>query len=96
MNVCSKTRSLSAKRMPFWSDVLEGGSSMWSNPQAGVLSPLQMVARVFPIQYHLLAALALKMLVAFQGTWLLARVVGRSRAASLRERLVAVRRLEER
>jgi hypothetical protein len=75
--------ALSAGRPPFWSDALEGGSSLWSNPQAGVLSPLQMVARVFPIRHYLLGALALKMLVASQGTWLLARLAGRSRRASL-------------
>jgi len=71
------------RRLPFWSDALEGGSSPWENPQAGALSPLQMAARAFPIQHHLLGALALKLLVAFQGTWLLARLAGRSRAASL-------------
>ena len=75
--------ALSARRLPFWSDALEGGSSPWANPQAGALSPLQMAARAFPIQHHLLGALALKLLVAFQGTWLLARLAGRSRAASL-------------
>jgi Bacterial membrane protein YfhO len=75
--------ALSDRRLPFWSDLLEGGSNLWANPQAGVLSPLQMVARVFPIQHHLLAALALKILVGFGGTWLLARRVGRTRASSL-------------
>jgi hypothetical protein len=75
--------ALSERRLPFWSDRLEGGSSPWANPQAGALSPLQMAARVFPIQHHLLAVLVLKLLVAFQGTWLLARLAGRSRAASL-------------
>ncbi|MEA2691949.1 MAG: hypothetical protein QOJ16_1336 [Acidobacteriota bacterium] len=75
--------ALAARRLPFWSDLLEGGTSPWANPQAGVLSPLQMPARLLPIQHHLLGALALKILVAFQGTWLLARRVGRSRASSL-------------
>ncbi|HEV2856019.1 MAG TPA: YfhO family protein [Thermoanaerobaculia bacterium] len=75
--------ALSDRRLPFWSDALEGGSSPWANPQAGALSPLQMAARALPIQHHLLGTLALKMLVAFQGTWLLARLAGRSRAASL-------------
>jgi hypothetical protein len=75
--------ALAARRLPFWSDLLEGGSSPWANPQAGVLSPLQMPARLLPIQHHLLGALALKILVAFEGTWLLARRVGRSRASSL-------------
>jgi hypothetical protein len=71
------------RRLPFWSDTLEGGSSPWANPQAGVLSPLQMAARFFPIQHMLLMELILKLLVAFQGTWLLARLTGRSRTASL-------------
>jgi hypothetical protein len=75
--------ALADRRLPFWSDTLEGGSSPWANPQAGVLSPLQMAARAFTIQHHLLALLALKLLVAFQGTWLLARFAGRSRASSL-------------
>ena len=75
--------ALADRRLPFWSDVLEGGSSLWANPQAGVLSPLQMAARTVPIQHHLLAELAFKLLVAFQGTWLLARLAGRSRASSL-------------
>lgn len=75
--------ALSDRRLPFWSDALEGGSSPWANPQAGAMSPLQMAARPLPIQHHLLGALVLKMLVAFQGTWLLARLAGRSRASSL-------------
>lgn len=75
--------ALSERRLPFWSDLLEGGSSPWSNPQAAVLSPIAMAARAFPIQHFLLGALALKILVAFDGAWLLARRVGRSRAASL-------------
>ncbi len=75
--------ALADRRLPFWSDTLEGGSSPWSNPQAGALSPLQMAARAVPIQYHLLVSLVLKLLVAFQGTWLLARLAGRSRASSL-------------
>ncbi|HEX2225021.1 MAG TPA: YfhO family protein [Thermoanaerobaculia bacterium] len=75
--------ALSGRRLPFWSDLLEGGSSPWSNPQAAVLSPIAMAARPFPIQHFLLGALALKILVAFDGAWLLARRVGRSRAASL-------------
>jgi hypothetical protein len=75
--------AFAARRLPFWSDTLEGGSSPWANPQAGVLSPLQMAARAFPIQYLPLGELFLKLLVAFEGTWLLARATGRSRAASL-------------
>src|SRR4029079_9116676 len=44
--------ALAAHRLPFWSDLLEGGSSPWANPQAGVLSPLQIPARLLPIQHH--------------------------------------------
>jgi hypothetical protein len=69
-------------RLPLWSDDLEGGSSPWVNPQAGVLSPLAMLARPFPIQHFLLGMLALKMLLAVEGTWLLARAVGASRRAA--------------
>ncbi len=70
-------------RLPLWSDSLGGGSSPWANPQAGAFSPLQMAARGLPLQHHLLGALILKLLVGFQGTWLLARSAGRGRASSL-------------
>jgi Bacterial membrane protein YfhO len=75
--------ALAARRLPFWSDAVDGGCSLWANPQAGAASPLAMLARGLPIQHHLLAALALKLLLAFEGTWLLCRRLGRSRAASL-------------
>lgn len=75
--------ALSAGRLPFWSDILEGGSSPWVNPTTGVLSPVFLPARVLPIQHHLLGALALKLLLAFEGTWLLARLVGVGRLSSL-------------
>lgn len=75
--------ALSDRRLPLWSDSLEGGSSPWVNPQAQVLSPIAMLARAVPIQHHLLAALALKILVAFEGAWLLARAAGVSRLSSL-------------
>ena len=75
--------ALAGGRLPFWSDRLEGGSSPWANPQAGTLSPLQVAARGVPIQHLLLALLLVKLLVAFEGTWLLARAAGRGRAASL-------------
>ncbi|HEY0409193.1 MAG TPA: hypothetical protein VGE42_02900, partial [Candidatus Dormibacteraeota bacterium] len=75
--------ALAQGRLPLWSDSLGGGSSPWSNPQAGALSPLQMAVRPLPFQHHLLGALILKLLVGFQGTWLLARLAGRSRASSL-------------
>lgn len=70
-------------RLPLWSDVLEGGSSPWINPQASPISPIAMLARALPIQDHLLATLALKILLMFEGTWLLARTVGVSRFSSL-------------
>lgn len=75
--------ALSQRRLPLWSDSLGGGSSPWANPQAGVLSPLQMAVRGLPLQHHLLGALILKLMVAFQGTWLLARSAGRGRPSSL-------------
>ncbi|MES1241482.1 MAG: hypothetical protein ABUT39_07670 [Acidobacteriota bacterium] len=75
--------ALSDRRLPLWSDSLEGGSSPWVNPQAQALSPIAMPARAVPIQHHLLAALALKILVAFEGAWLLARSAGVSRLSSL-------------
>lgn len=72
-----------AGRLPLWSDTLDGGSSPWVNPQAGALSPLAMLARPLPIQDFLLAMLAFKVLVAFEGAWVLARRLGASRFASL-------------
>lgn len=75
--------ALRAGHLPLWSDGLEGGSSPWLNPQAQPLSPIAMLTRAIPIQHHLLAALALKILVAFQGTWLLGRLAGLSRRSSL-------------
>jgi hypothetical protein len=75
--------SFAGGHLPLWSDALEGGSSPWVNPQAQPLSPVAMATRVLEIQHHLLAALALKILVAFLGTWLLARVAGVSRFSSL-------------
>ena len=72
-----------AGRLPFWSDSLEGGSSPWVNPQAQAMAPIAMLTRALPIQHHLLASMALKILLAFEGAWLLARVAGVSRRASL-------------
>src|SRR6185436_295756 len=55
--------ALRAGHLPFWSDLLEGGSSPWINPQASVLSPLALATRPVPIQYWLLArALAMRRL----------------------------------
>jgi hypothetical protein len=75
--------ALRERRLPLWSDRLDGGSSPWINPSAGVLSPLAMLARPLPIQDFLLGLLALKMLLACEGTWLLARQLGVSRISSL-------------
>jgi hypothetical protein len=74
--------ALRQHRLPLWSDLLDGGSSLWNNPQAGVLSPLAMLARPLAIQHFLLGLLALKMLLAYEGTWLLARQLGISRASA--------------
>lgn len=75
-------RAYEAGRLPLWSDLLDGGSSPWVNPQAAVLSPIANLVRWSPIEHSLLAALAVKMLVAFQGTWLLARRLGARRIAA--------------
>jgi hypothetical protein len=75
--------ALKHRRLPLWSDRLDGGSSPWVNPQAAVLSPIAMLARLGQIQHFLLLCLALKILVACEGTWLLARRLGRSRVAAL-------------
>jgi len=76
-------RAFSEGRLPLWSDQLGGGSSPWSNPQACVLSPLVMLARLGPLEHHFLMALALKILAAFQGAWLLTRLLGGWRNAAL-------------
>ena len=76
-------RALASKHLPLWSDRIDGGSSPWVNPQACVLTPVALLARLVPLEHHLLAALALKMLVALQGAWLLARYLGGGRSASL-------------
>ncbi|HVR30439.1 MAG TPA: hypothetical protein VMS86_13010 [Thermoanaerobaculia bacterium] len=68
--------ALADRRLPLWSDSLEGGSSPWLNPQSGALSPIAFLSRPLPIQHHLTASLALKMTIALEGTWLLARALG--------------------
>ncbi|HSK78117.1 MAG TPA: hypothetical protein VLQ45_16815, partial [Thermoanaerobaculia bacterium] len=75
-------RAYGEGRLPLWSDLLDGGSSPWVNPQAAVLSPIAMLARMFPIEHSLLGALALKVLLAFEGVWLLARRLGAGRWAA--------------
>jgi hypothetical protein len=72
-------RALRSGHLPLWSDRLDGGSSPWVNPQAGVLSPIANLARWSPIEHSLLVALALKILIACQGIWLLARRLGAGR-----------------
>lgn len=76
-------RALRSGRLPLWSDRLDGGSSPWVNPQAGPLSPVYLLARLAPIRHHLMAAVALKILIAFQGAWLLARLLGARRPFAL-------------
>jgi hypothetical protein len=74
--------ALGAGHLPLWSERIDGGSSPWANPQASVLAPTSLLARLLPLAFHLLAALALKVLIAFEGTWLLARALGRTRMTS--------------
>lgn len=68
--------SLAEHRLPFWSDLIDGGSDLWANPQAQVLSPVANLARALPLQHHLLACLVLKMVVGFVGAWVLCRRLG--------------------
>lgn len=76
-------RQLSAGRLPFWSDRIDGGSSPWADPQASVLSPTSMLARLLPARHHFLAALALKIQLAWCGTWVAARLLGSRRRGAL-------------
>ncbi len=76
-------RAFAERRLPLWSDRIDGGSSPWANPQAEVLSPVRMLARLVPVEDSILTALALKMLVALQGTWLAARLLGASEGPAL-------------
>ncbi len=76
-------RALADGRAPLWTDEIDGGSSPWANPQAGVLSPVAMLSRLVPVQESLQTSVILKMLIALQGTWLLGRLIGATRMASL-------------
>ena len=67
-------RAFAEGRLPLWSDRLQ--SSPWSNPQAQVLSPVALLARLFPLEHFLLAALAVKLLLAVDGAWALAAALG--------------------
>ena len=60
--------ALRDRRLPLWTDRIDGGSSLWANPQAQVLSPVKMLARLVPIEDSLVTAMVLTMLVAFEGT----------------------------
>lgn len=75
--------ALRAGRLPLWADNLDGGGSPWLNPQAGALSPIAMLARPLPIQRFFAVTLCFKLLLALEGTWLLARRLGRGRVAAL-------------
>jgi hypothetical protein len=72
-------RAFAAGHLPLWSDLLDGGSSPWVNPQAAVLSPIAMLGRLLPLQHFLLGTMAVKILLAFEGCWLLARLLGARR-----------------
>jgi hypothetical protein len=76
-------RELREARLPLWSDRLDGGSSPWLNPQAGVLSFIAMLARPAPIEHWLLVSLLLKISVAFAGSFVLARSIGAARVPSM-------------
>jgi hypothetical protein len=72
-------RSFADGHLPLWSDLLDGGSSPWVNPQAAVLSPVAMLGRLLPLEHFLLGTIAVKLLLAFEGCWLLARALGAGR-----------------
>jgi len=72
-------RGFAEGHLPLWSDLLDGGSSPWINPQAAVLSPIAMLGRFLPLEHFLLGMLAVKILLSFEGCWLLARALGTSR-----------------
>ena len=66
-------RQLSDGQLALWSDRLEGGSSVWSNPQAEVISPIRIASRLLDIEHVFLAGLALKMTVVCLGMIALCR-----------------------
>lgn len=76
-------RGFAEGHLPLWSDLLDGGSSPWVNPQAAVLSPIAMLGRLLPLEHFLLGMLAVKILLAFEGCWLLARVLGAGRFSAV-------------
>ena len=76
-------RGFAEGHLPLWSDLLDGGSSPWINPQAAVLSPIAMLGRLLPLEHFLLGMLAVKILLAFEGCWLLARALGAGRFSAV-------------
>lgn len=68
--------ALRAGRPPFWSDLLDGGSSLWSNPQAAVLAPTALLARSGPLEQFFLLHFALKALTGWLGALVLGRLLG--------------------
>lgn len=76
-------RQLEEGRLPLWSDRVNGGSSPLANPQAAVLSPISMLARLLPARHHFLGQLAIRIELALLGAWVAARLLGVGRRASL-------------
>ena len=68
-----------AGRLPFWSDLLDGGSSPWTNPQAAVLAPTAILARLGPLDQSFLLHFALKAVTAILGALVLAPRLGLGR-----------------
>ena len=75
-------RQLRQGKLALWSDRLEGGASVWSNPQAEVISPIRLASRLVDIEYLFLAGLALKMTVVSLGVSVLCLRLGVSRSVS--------------
>lgn len=69
-------KSLASGALPFWSDRLDGGSCLWCNPQAQVLSPIALAARLLPFRDFLAGTLALKVFLAYLGAWIFLSGVG--------------------
>ncbi len=76
-------RGFAEGHLPLWSDLLDGGSSPWVNPQAAVLSPIAILGRLLPLEHFLLGTIAVKLLLAFEGCWLLARAFGAGRFSAM-------------
>lgn len=76
-------RQLEEGHLALWSDRVNGGSSPLANPQAAVLSPISMLARLLPVRHHFLGQLAIRIELALLGAWVAARLLGVGRRASL-------------